>query len=506
MTLAFWARTRPDALCVKDGFGKARTFATANANANRLARVLRAAGAEAGDGVAMVCSNRVEFYETYAANERAGGRLTPVNWHLVAEELAYIVEDCEAKALLADARLAEQVIAAAASVPELALRISVGGPIDGFIAYEDALAAGDPSDLEDPHLGGVMLYTSGTTGRPKGVFWATNRALDPLAYSARGYDDDARHLAVCPGYHGTGIATDLRGPLTEGATLVYLDRWDAEEVLRVIEAERITHLNMVPIMFQRLLALPQSVRDRYDLSRLRYLRHGAAPCSVEVKRAMIDWLGPILTEYYSATEGGQMIEVDSHEWLRKPGTVGRVPDRKQTVVLYEGGAPCPPGVAGGIYHRITPATSVYYKDPAKTAARRLGDWFTVGDIGYLDEDDYLFLTGRDADTIISGGVNIYPQKIDDVLLEHPAVADAGTVGVPDDEWGEQVRAVVALRRGVEPTEALADEILRFTRERLPSFKVPRRVDFLPELPRLDTGKLQRGVLRARYWEGRSRQI
>ncbi|MFN3521724.1 MAG: AMP-binding protein [Phenylobacterium sp.] len=506
MIPAVWAKVQPDRVAIHDPSGRTRTFAELNANANRIARLLRASGLKAGDSLALVCSNRAEFVEVLAATKRTGIRITPVNWHLTADEIAYIIQDCEAKAVFADARVA----AAGPAVemcPDLLLKVSIGGEIDGFVPYEDALAAHDPSDIDDPVLGNQMMYTSGTTGRPKGVYRPTPppAAITPV----RGDYDHREHVQMCagPAYHAAPLAFDINAAMTAGVPLVFIDKWDSEHVLRTISEKKVTHFHLVPIMFQRLLSLPDEVKARYDVSHVRFIIHGAAPCPPEVKTAMIEWFGPVLSEYYAGSEGGAGFFITSEEWLRKPGSVGKRPALLGSKIIDEEGAECPPGVPGTIYHQLPPGGGFqYYKDPAKTAASRLDDYFTMGDVGYFDEEGYLFLTGRNAETIISGGVNIYPQEVDNELIKHPAVEDSATVGVPHDEWGEQVKAVILLREGYEPSEALAQEILDFGRRHLPSFKVPRSLDFVTSLPRSEAGKIQRNKVRAPYWEGRKRQI
>ncbi len=507
MTLAVWADLQPDRACVVDPDGAEHSFGKVNANANRLVRLLRSRGLGVGDSVALVCTNRAEFVEVLAATLRCGMRLTPVNWHLSADEIAYIIQDCEAKALIADARVAA-VPEAVARVPAIATKLAVGGPISGFESYDDAIAPLDGSDIADPSLGNSMMYTSGTTGRPKGVF-RPNPAVTPYAtYQMRGYDP-ARSVQMCagPGYHAAPLVFDIRAAMGSGAALVFIDRWDSEHVLKTISERRVTHFHMVPIMFQRLLALPDAVKARYPVDHVQFIIHGAAPCPPEVKRAMIDWFGPVLTEYYAGSEGGAGFLIDSHEWLAKPGSVGKRPALLQVRILDEAGRDLPNGQSGAIYQQLPPGGAfTYFKDEAKTQASRVDDFFTMGDVGYFDEDDYLFLTGRNAETIISGGVNIYPQEIDNELVKHPAVADSATVGVPHDEWGEQVKAVILLKPGHEPSDGLADEILAFARGALASFKVPKSLDFAAELPRSEAGKIQRNKVRAPYWEGRARQI
>ncbi|WP_312165104.1 AMP-binding protein [Phenylobacterium sp.] len=506
MTTAVWARLQPDKPAVINPDGSSRTFAEVNAAANKLTRLFRQHGLGAGDALAIVCSNRAEFIEVQAATLRSGLRITPVNWHLTTDEIAYIINDCEAKVLVGEARVAA-VGPAAEQCPNLVLKLAVGGEIPGFTDYEAALAPLDGSDITDPVLGNQMMYTSGTTGRPKGVFRETPVVTPQGMYALRGYDDDAIQLCAGPAYHAAPLAFDVRAAMGAGAPLYFIDKWDSELVLRTISEKKITHLHLVPIMFQRLLALPDEVKARYDVSHVKYIVHGAAPCPPEVKHAMIEWFGPVLSEYYAGSEGGAGFTISSEEWLKKPGSVGKRPALLQVRILDEEGNDCPPGVPGGIYHQLPPGGGfTYYKDPSKTAANRVGDFFTMGDVGYFDEDDYLFLTGRNAETIISGGVNIYPQEVDNELIKHEAVADSATVGVPHDEWGEQVKAVILLKPGYQPSEELAQEILDFGRKTLPAFKVPRSLDFVHDLPRSEAGKIQRNKVRAPYWEGRTRQI
>jgi long-chain acyl-CoA synthetase len=506
MTTSVWAEAQPDKAAVIDPDGRARTFAEVNANANRIVRLLRQAGLQAGDAVAVLLSNRGEFVEIQAATLRGGFRITPINWHLSTDEIAYILNDCEAQALFAEARIAAAA-PAAAQAPGLKLKIAAGGAIDGFQDYDAALAGLDGSDIPDPTLGNQMLYTSGTTGRPKGVFRTAPVVTPQAMFALRGYDAASVQLCAGPAYHAAPLAFDVRTAMGAGATLVFLDKWDSEHTLRTIQEHRVSHMHLVPIMFQRLLALPDEVKARYDISSVKYIIHGAAPCPPEVKHAMIAWFGPVLSEYYAGSEGGAGFMISSEEWLRKPGSVGKKPELLGSKILDDQGNECPPNVSGTIYHQLPPGGGfTYYKDEKKTQASRVGDYFTMGDMGYFDDDGYLFLTGRSAETIISGGVNIYPQEIDNELIKHDAVADSSTVGVPHDEWGEQVKAVILLKPGYEPSDLLANEILAFARDSLPSFKVPRSLDFVTSLPRSEAGKIQRGKVRAPYWEGRARQI
>ena len=505
MTTAVWAEAQPDKAAVIDPDGRTRTFAEVNANANRIVRLLRQAGLKAGDAVAVLMSNRGEFIEVQAATLRGGFRITPINWHLSTDEIAYILNDCEAQAVFAEPRIAASA-PAAAQAPGLKLKVSAGGGIDGFQDYDAALAGLDGSDIPDPALGNQMLYTSGTTGRPKGVFRTAPVVTPQAMFALRGYDAASVQLCAGPAYHAAPLAFDVRTAMGAGATLVFLDKWDSENTLRTIQARRVTHMHLVPIMFQRLLALPDEVKARYDISSVKYIIHGAAPCPPEVKHAMIEWFGPVISEYYAGSEGGAGFMINSEEWLRKPGSVGKKPELLGSKILDEAGNECPPNVSGTIYHQLPPGGFTYYKDEKKTQASRVGDYFTMGDMGYFDDDGYLFLTGRSAETIISGGVNIYPQEVDNELIKNEAVADSSTVGVPHDEWGEQVKAVILLKPGYEASDQLAQEILDFARASLPGFKVPRSLDFVTNLPRSEAGKIQRGKVRAPYWEGRARQI
>jgi long-chain acyl-CoA synthetase len=430
-----------------------------------------------------------------------------VNWHLTGEETGYIVDNCEARAVIYDASLgtAGKAMAHAAGCR---LRLAVGGSIPGFDDYQRAMASEDASDIDNPVRGSQMLYTSGTTGRPKGVYRKQLPVPRSTAQSvAAGDPDSDRCLCTGPAYHAAPLAFNVTAPLNAGVGVVMMDRWDPEETLRLIEEYRITRTHMVATMFHRLLQLPEHVRNRYDLSSLNLVMHGAAPCPVHIKRAIIEWFGPIVYEYYAATEGGNNFGIDSETWLQKPGSVGKTPTPENTRILGDDGNDVAQGEMGTIYFRAPEVGRFeYFKSPEKTHESYRGDWFTLGDMGYMDEDGFLFLTGRSAETIISGGVNIYPQEIDSVLLEHPDVLDLCTVGVPNEEWGEEVKTVVQLKDGVAPSEALAERIKDFARERLPGFKCPRSVDFVDNLPRLPSGKIQRRLIRSHYWEGRARQI
>jgi long-chain acyl-CoA synthetase len=509
MMSKLYVELKPDRIAIQAPRGT-RTFRQLHANANRLAAALRRAGLEPGDHVALLCPNTPEFIEVLAANLRSGLRLTPVNWHLSPPEIAYIVGDCRAKAFIAHVDFAAGALASVNDGQQL--KLSIGGPIAGFEPYEDVLAAESDADPAEPVHGGTMMYTSGTTGRPKGVFRARPLVVPPAwgAGTLKGYDRDGDVNLCCgPAYHAAPLAFDVTQPMNAGITIALMEKFDPEAWLKAVETHRVTHVHMVATMFQRLLALPAEVRGRYDLSSLRYVLHGAAPTPPEVKRAMIAWLGPILYEYYAASEGGGNFFINSEEWLQRPGSVGRLDPAFGTRVINEAGQDAAPGEVGAIYFQHSPiARFEYFNDKEKTAAASLdgGSHFTVGDMGYVDEDGYLFLTGRTAECIISGGVNIYPQEIDNELTKHPAVLDVCTIGTPSEEWGEEVKSVVLLQPGFEASDALAKDLIAFARQHLASYKAPRSIDFADDIPRSEAGKVQRRQVRAPYWAGRVKQI
>jgi long-chain acyl-CoA synthetase len=508
MTPAFTAARAPELVAVISERGD-RTFGELNAHANQLVRLLRGRGLRAGDAVALMCSNRPEFVEVYAAVARAGFRLTLINWHLQLDEAAYIARDCEARALIAEDRVATVSAQAAAQLPASVVKLAIGAPIPGFESFADAIARESGTDIEDPSLGGMMLYTSGTTGRPKGVRrrpGADQPVVSGVAARVPLVSGESVNLCTGPLYHAAPFAYNLFMPLHAGVGIVLMDRFEPEEALRLIERHKITHTHMVSTMFHRLLALPEAVRKRYDVSSLRYVLHGAAPTPVHVKRAMLEWFGPVIFEYYAGTEGGGAV-ITPEEWLKRPGSVGRATAGRTIEILDEHDNPLPVGQVGAVFFKLVGGGGFdYYKDAEKTAAAYRGDRFTLGDHGYLDEEGYLFLTGRSSETIISGGVNIYPAEIDSVLLMHPDVADAAVIGVPNEEFGEEVKAVVVPKPGRQSSPELAQALIAFCREHLAHFKCPRSVDFATDLPRSDAGKVYRRLVREPYWKGLGRSI
>jgi len=502
MTMAFVANQAPRRLAIIADAGNC-TFYELNARANQLVRALRARGLKRHSGVALICSNRAEFMQVHAACMRAGFRLTPVNWHLTGDEMAYIVTNSEAEAVIAESRFADAALRATENQAQLKACISVGQDIAGFEPYDSTLDAYDGDNITDPELGSPMLYTSGTTGHPKGVYrWPpkVSAALGPIMQAMitfRPETDTA--LLTGPLYHAAPLNLNAVPALAAGVPLVLMDKWDAEETLRLIEEHKVVYSHLVATMFTRLLRLPDDVKARYDLSSLRAVIHGAAPCPLHIKQAMIDWWGPVVFEYYAATEGGATLS-SSADWIARPGTVGLPTEGSHIRVLDDAHNDVDAGTIGTVYLRSPPEGGfVYFKSEQKTAESYFENYFTMGDQGYLDAGGYLFLTGRHAELIISGGVNIYPQEIDAALLQLEWVRDACTIGVPNEEWGEEVKAVVELTDGVEPSAKLADDIIAHCRATLAAFKCPRSVEFQSNLPRLPSGKIQRHKVRAPFW-------
>ncbi|BDT98963.1 acyl-CoA synthetase [Nocardia sputorum] len=488
--------------------GEVLTYRELEENSVRLARHLHDAGLRKGDHVALLSGNDPKIYEVYWAALRTGLYITAVNRHLSPSEISYIVNDCGARALIVSAGVADAAEQIVAQTPAVDIRLAFGGPVQGYKSYEDARAAASPEPLPDQPRGADMLYSSGTTGRPKGIEQPlSDRQVGDApgdTYTAifgplYGFDTETVYLSPAPLYHAAplrfgGVVHAL------GGTLVIMEKFDAEQALAAIQRYRVTHSQWVPTMFVRMLKLDAAVRARYDVSSLRVAVHAAAPCPVDVKRAMIDWWGPILHEYYASTEANGATFIDSEQWLRKPGSVGTA-GLGTIRVCGDDGAELRPGEIGTIYFERDAVPFAYHNDPAKTAEAVHPDhptWTTTGDIGYVDEDGYLFLTDRKAFMIISGGVNIYPQEVEDALALHPKVLDVAVIGVPDEEMGESVMAVVQPAPGAEPGPELAAELRDYLRERIAHYKVPRSFDFADDLPRTPTGKLVKGKLRQRY--------
>jgi long-chain acyl-CoA synthetase len=506
MAVAVHAAIKPEATSVVDQQGE-YNWDYLNKRSNQLANYMRGLGLGVNDSVALLCSNRVEFVEVVMASFRSGVRVTPINWHLTGEEIAYIVDNCDARILFADGQFAFKASEVAGMFDGATRYLSIGEEIKGFTPYLEVIAGQNDQNIDEAVHGGTMLYTSGTTGRPKGVFREERPPILP-DYTETGYaSGDEVNLCTGPAYHAAPLLIDVLTPIVSGATVVFMDKWDPEETLLLIDQHKVTHCHMVATMFHRLLQLPEGKKERFDLKSMRQIVHGAAPCPVHVKHAMIEWFGPVLVEYYAATEGGGGFLVGSEEWLTKPGTVGKPGPEFDNKIVDDEGNVVSQGDVGTIYMRAPDeGRFIYYKDEEKTASSYAGDYFTLGDMGYFDNDGYLFLTGRTAELIISGGVNIYPQEVDSQVMQHAAVLDVCTIGVPSDEWGEEVKSVIQLNEAFSASVALENELIEFARSRLPAFKCPRSVDFVSDLPRLPTGKIQRRVVREPYWEGREKSI
>jgi acyl-CoA synthetase (AMP-forming)/AMP-acid ligase II len=498
--------TDPDAPALIEADGDVVTFGELYERSRRVAAVLHDAGLRRGDGVALMLPNRREFLEITWGCQLSGLYYSAVNTHFTPDEVAYVVGDSEAKAVFLDASLAPL----GERVGGVGLRICVGGERSGWLGYDEALAAaGSPPPRSD---GSEMLYSSGTTGLPKAVrrplptdgegSWG-QKVLEHALRRRYAMTAESVYLSPAPLYHAAGVNYTMAVQRV-GAATVLMRRFDAETVLRLIQTHRVTHAQFVPTMFVRMLKLPDEVRRSYDVSSLQCVIHAAAPCPIDVKYHMMDWFGPIIHEYYGGTEGFAGSTIDPHEWLAHPGSVGR--PYTPVHVVGEDGNELPAGEAGELFFEGGPEFE-YFKDPQKTASvANAQGWRSLGDMGYLDEDGYLYLTDRSTFMIVSGGVNIYPQEVENLLVMHPLLVDAAVFGVPNDEYGEEVKAVVQPRAGVTPGPALERELIDYCRDRLAAYKCPRTIEFDDALPRDPNGKLYKRRIRDRYWQGRASRI
>ncbi len=508
------ATTTPDKAAIIMGeSGEVVTYRQLDERSNQLARLWRDHGLQPGDHVALFSENQSRYLEVMWAALRSGLYITTVNSYLSAEEVSYILEDSGSRSLVTTTAKADVAADALRDVTSVTLPLLIGDEDDRFESYLDAVATMPSDRLDEEPAGEMMLYSSGTTGRPKGIKRELSgqpidggMMIGALLGGVFGMDAESVYLSPAPLYHSAPIGFNL-GVQALGGTTVVMERFDPVEALRLIEEHRATHSQWVPTMFVRMLKLPEDARAASDVSSMQVAVHAAAPCPVEVKRQMMDWWGPVLWEYYAGTELNGFCLVKPDEWLQRPGTVGK-PLIGEIHILDAAGDEVPAGEAGTVYFGGGPAYE-YHNAPEKTAASKDPNghgWTTLGDVGYLDDDGWLFLTDRKAFMIISGGVNIYPQEVEDCLVMHPKVADVAVFGIPDDEMGEQVMAVVQPAPGVEAGRELEGELLSFTREHIAHYKCPKKVEFLDELPRLPTGKLYKRKLRDEYWQGHGTRI
>ncbi len=483
--------------------GETVTYAELDRRSNQIAQLLRNSGIERGDHIAMMMKNCAEFLQVAQGALRAGVIFTPISTHLKQDETAYIITNCKAKLFIASASLAEVATAAAAASAGLNRCLSVGGEIAGFESLEAQLEQLPATPIADEFLGAPMLYSSGTTGKPKGVYWQPHaesiHADHPMSGSVGaffGFGVDTVYLSPAPLYHAAPLHYNLM-VLGMGGTSIIMEQFDPVQSLALIELYKATHSQWVPIMFVRMLKLPEEERERYDLSSMKCAIHAAAPCPIDVKEAMINWWGPVIVEYYSGSEGNGFTIIDSANWLTHKGSVGQA-IIGQPRILGENGEVLGPGEVGDVYFAESRPFE-YFDEPEKTReAFNDQGWSTMGDVGYLDEEGFLYLTDRKNFTIITGGVNVYPAEIEGLLITHDKVADVAVFGVPHPDFGEEVVAVVQPLDWTDATDEMAVELSLWMRERLSSVKVPRRIDFLQELPRMDNGKLYKRHLQDAY--------
>ena len=513
-----YAVAHPDrAAFVMASSGESVSYAEFEARANRLTHLLQNEGLIRQDHYSIMMENNNRYLEACAAGERAGLYYTCINSYLTADELAYILDNSESQILITSMsklEVATDAVAQSSKVRKVLVVDADANKLpDGFEDYATACQSFPATPIDNERLGTSMLYSSGTTGRPKGII----RPLpeQPPAQALPMYDflgqlwhyrEDMIYLSPAPLYHSAPQAA-VNLTIRQGGTVIIMERFDSEAYLSLIEQYRVSHSQLVPTMFSRMLKLPEAVRKSYNLSSLEIAVHAAAPCPVMVKQQMIEWWGPIIHEYYGATEGLGFSACNTQEWLAHPGTVGKIV-LGELAVLDDEMQPLPQGTPGTLWFK-TATEFEYHNDPEKTAEATSpdGEMTTVGDVGYVDEDGFLFLTDRKTFMIISGGVNIYPQESEDLLIAHPKVADAAVFGVPNVDLGEEVKAVIQVVPGNVEDELLTEELLGYLADHLSRQKIPRSIDYIEQMPRLPTGKLYKRLLRDQYWgEGASRIV
>lgn len=484
--------------------GEMVTYRELDEESNRGAQLFRSLGLKAGDHIGFMLENNRHFMEIVWAAQRSGLIFTPVSTHLTRDETAYILRNCNAKLFIGSHELADVAEQVREEVGEIGHFYMVGGIRPGFESWEEAIADQPETPIDDQANGVPMLYSSGTTGKPKGVFVSppdndvnTPPAVANLIGPLFGFSEETVYLSPAPLYHAAPLHYCM-GAIYNGGTIIVMEKFDPEGALRLIEEYRVTHSQWVPIMFVRMLKLPREVREAYDLGSMQYAIHAAAPCPVAVKEKMIEWWGEVIVEYYSASEGIGFTAIDAADWMQHKGSVGKSL-LGDIHIVDDDGNELPPGEIGTVYFGGDHTTFEYYDEPEKTAqAYNDKGWATCGDIGYVDEEGYLYLTDRKNFTIISGGVNIYPQEVENILVTHDKIADVAVFGVPNEEFGEEVKAVVEPVNWADATDETAFEIMEWLRERISHIKMPRSLDFHPELPRMDNGKMYKRRLVEEY--------
>ena len=511
-----WSKVFPDKPAVINSVtGDRLTYKQLDDRSNQLAQLIYAQGLRRGDHISIFMENDIRYFVVVWAALRSGLYLTTVNRYLTDEEAAYIIDNSESRVLVTSHYLSDVARSLPGMCPGVKCWLMTDEADPGYTEFDAELDKYPAEALADEPAGAFMLYSSGTTGRPKGILRPLPEtkisddagAVGPLQRKLWGFDENSVYLSPAPLYHSApiGFTSATQGL---GGTVIMMPRFDEVGALRAIQDYKVTHSQWVPTMFSRMLKLDEATRTQFDLSSHKVAVHAAAPCPRQVKQQMFDWWGPILYEYYGGTELNGLTHVTPEAWLTRPGTVGQAV--LGTIhICDESGAELPPGEAGIVYFELPRMPFKYLKDDEKTRSAQHpehANWTALGDVGYVDEDNYLYLTDRATFMIISGGVNIYPQEIEDALIVHPKVADVAVIGVPDEEMGEAVKAVVQPVEGIEPDKALEEELLEYSRKHLAHYKCPKSVDFEAELPRLPTGKLYKRLLKDRYWGKKDSRI
>jgi fatty-acyl-CoA synthase len=506
---AKWARECPDKpAAINAASGEAISYAELDARSNQLAQLLWERGLRPQDHVAIFMENNLRFFETVWAAMRSGLYLTTINRYLTTEEAGYILDNCEAQALITSRRMQENARTLHDYAPGCHTWLMTDGATDGYQAYEQAIEQFPAKALEDEPAGQFMLYSSGTTGRPKGILrpplqhkiYEDAGPVGALQRGLWGFDENTVYLSPAPLYHSAPISF-CTATQAIGGTVIMLPRFEEVAALAAIQDYQVTHSQWVPTMFTRMLKLPEEQREQFDLSSHKVAVHAAAPCPLGIKQQMLDWWGPIIYEYYGGTELNGLVHCTPQEWLAHPGTVGK-PVLGTPHICDESGTELAAGEHGIVYFELPVMPFEYFKEQEKTQDAQHpqhSNWSALGDVGYLDEDGFLYLTDRATFMIISGGVNIYPQEIEDIMIMHDKVADVAVIGVPNEEMGEEVKAIIQPIPGVDANDELKATLMSYAREHIAHYKCPRSIDFMAELPRLPTGKLYKRLLKDAYW-------